>query len=174
MAKCRQDPALDDLDGDLSLGFVLGLSHSGWHDSHVVMLGPFVVGRIDFRVVEIGSFDSAFRSQERRSLKRRRRIQPSLRARRSGRQILRGNRLGECVAACSEDADKDLGIELQVTRALVQDGNGPAGEVDEGLVAIDMDLAHRQIKFGPPFSVEFAESTVFVALFSAFLFVYQP
>ena len=51
MAEAGQDPALDDLHGDLDLGLVAGVGRARGHDHRAVVLGELLVGALQAGLV---------------------------------------------------------------------------------------------------------------------------
>jgi hypothetical protein len=49
-----QNPALDDLDTNFCLRLIFRFSNAGGHDRDGIVLGPLVIGGIDFRVIVVG------------------------------------------------------------------------------------------------------------------------
>ncbi len=59
VAQPGQDPALDDLDGDLGFGLVLGLVGPCRHHCDPVVVGQLLVAGVDLRVITAGLAHSA-------------------------------------------------------------------------------------------------------------------
>ena len=164
VAQTGQDPALDDLDGDLHLGLVARLSRPRRHDGGAVVGRHVGIGPVDLGIVKAGPDDAGLEVI---------RYHLSRHAAEIGKgagmgadpvgQALGPGRLGVAHARRSQGGDEDLDLADLAGQGIDHLGRG-AGVIDEQLLAGNMGLAHGGIELALPGPVEVAEAAVAVAL----------
>ena len=164
VAQAGQDPALDDLDGDLDLGLVARPARPGRQDRRAVVRGEVLVGPVQPGLVPVGpghpdlgvvGHDLARHAADEGQ-------RPGVRADPVG-QRLRQRRLGIGVARRAQHRDEHL-RGAQLAGAAVGQVDRLAGVVDEQPLARRMHLAHGRRQPALPLVVELAEPRVAVAL----------
>ena len=165
MAQAAQQPALDDADAGLDLGFVAGPIWPRRQHRRAVMGGELGVGSIDLRVVEARLDDRdlgivghqqpghAAEEIERAHM----RVGPV-------RQRLGPARPGERQAGGAEHGDEEMGVADLAGQPVYHHRHRVAGIVDECPVAAEMGLAHRHRQPRFPRPVQRAEPAVAIAV----------
>ena len=156
----RQNPAPDDLDADLDFRFVARTIRPRRDDGGTVMPRHVGIGPVDHRLVNEALVMPAFRL----SLTVCRAAPPKKAKARTCEAIQSGKlwlhtRLGVGEARGAEHGDEDLhrGISPVVR---IDHLGGAAGEIDEQLLAGDVDLTQCRLKASRPFLVAFAEPRI--------------
>ena len=164
VAEAGEDPPLGDEDSHLDLGLVLGLAGpSGNHDGAVV-LGELRVGPVGIGVVPVGSADGAAELVGDPDLGHAaEELHRADVARGPVRELLRPGGLGEGVVGGAQDGQEQLRL-AGLPGLRVEDVDGVAGVVQEGLVAGVVDLPHRELLPLRPLPVAVAERGVLVAV----------
>ena len=153
----RQNPAPDHLDPDLDFRFVARLVGPRRDNGGAVMPRHVGVGPVDHRLVERGPGDAGLQIVADRLSRGAAEIGEGADMRGDPvRQLLAPHRLGVGEAGGAEHGDKDL-HRHDLAGIGVDHLAGAAGEIDEQLLAGDMDLAHRRLQPPGPGPVEIAE-----------------
>ena len=162
VAKSRQNPTLNDLHTDFSLGLILRLSGPSGQDHRAVVVGEFGRCSIERRFITVGDGNQGARiirnNQSGRTADKRQGAADA------GEPVvlrLSRRRTGEGVARCAEHGDEDAGrADLAATR--VDDRHRRPGIVREQLLAGTVNLAHRSLQLASPGFVAGAEGGVLI------------
>ena len=163
VAQTRQDPALDEEDAGLGLGFVFRATGPGGENRRAVMSGQVAVRRVEFGLVVAGGGDAALEvvgDQQRRATADV--FEGAHMAADPVRQTLAPGGFAVGVVGGTEDGDEDRRRPDLAARG-VGDRHGLAGVVDEQFLAGGMRLAQAEREPPDPLPIEGAETAVAVA-----------
>ena len=164
VAECGEDPSLGQEHTRLRLGLIPWAATARGHDRDAVVASPLEVRPVDHRLVPARPGHAAaqvIRDDDRRAALEE--VQHADVGTDPRRQILGEARLGVGVVRGAEDADEQLDRHELAGRRIAQD-RPLAREVDEGLLAGTMHLAHRRGQGTDPALVVAAELAVAVAV----------
>ncbi|MNQ75957.1 hypothetical protein D3C85_907730 [compost metagenome] len=159
-----EDPALDHLHADLSLGLVARFTGPRRHHRHAVMFGQVAVAGVDVRLVAMRFAHRTAQVVRHHDLR-----DPVEEGEAAGvraqpvRQLLRPGSLGEGVAGGTEHRDEHLRL-ADLAAVTVDHRHRLPGVVDEQLLAGAVLLAHHHIQPSLPGAVVVAEPAVLIAL----------
>ena len=164
VAEPREDPSLRHEHRGLDDGFVFRLARAGRHDHGLVVRRQFFIGTIDPGLVPTRSGNGTLQLVRYPQGGRAPEVLDHSRMRAHPvRELLRRRRFGVGVAAGAEHGHKQLD-RPDLAGTPVDDRRSLTGEVDEGLLAGAMHLAHRRAEPAGPLPVQHAELAVAVPL----------
>ena len=159
-----EDPSLDHLHADFSLGLVAGTAHPSGEDGEAVVLGEVGVGGVGVGLVAMRASDGRLEIVGHDDLGDT--VEEAQRTHVRGAPVGQGlgpGRLGEGVVRRPEHGDEDLRV-AQLPGDGVHDRYALASVVDEQLLAGAVGLAHHHVDAPAPHTVALAELAVLQSL----------